>query len=236
MFQFLKNFFEKPTQEVKSAKTVGEMQNKPLQEWEFGDSEVFDGMQFIVTLQLRTPLNILIHHNEIYRGEDAPPQYAKELWHGIWLPYVKPEYSLGLDDQHSSDIGYVDDKEYIKFLIAFRKIVEQSIDTNQKISLLDKAVKEDELFAKYWRKHKSIDADFPDSFFYKQLTKLEGVGIKTAKNLYVNGLKSIEEVQNTPDEELLKIQGIGKNTVEKIRKSSQFFEMADDEIKSLEDA
>lgn len=236
MFQFLKNLFEKPTQKVKSAKTVGEMQNKPLQEWEFGDSEVFDGMRFSVTLQLRTPLDVLVHHNKIYRGEDAPPQYAKELWHGIWLPHIKPEYSLGLDGQHSSDIGYVNDKEYIKFLIAFRKIVEQSIDTDQKISLLDKAVKEDELFAKYLGKHKSIDADFPDSFFYKQLTKLESVGIKTAKNLYVNGLKSIEEVQNASDEKLLKIQGIGKNTIEKIRKSSQFLEMADDEIKPLEGA
>ncbi len=228
MFQFLKNLFEKPTQEIKTAKTVGEMQNKPLQEWGYGDSEIFEGMQFIVTLQLRTPLNVLIHHNEIYSGEDAPPQYAKELWHGMWLPHIKPEYSLGLDGEHSSDIGYVNDREYIKFLIAFRKIVEQSIDTNQKISLLKKVVKEDELFAKYSRKHKSIDADFPDSFFYKQLTKLEGIGIKTAKNFYENGLKSIADLQNTSDEELLKIQGVGKNTIEKIRKSSQFLEMKDD--------
>lgn len=225
MFQFIKNIFQKPTQEVKSAKTVGEMQNKPLEEWDCGDSEVFDGMRFSVTLQLRTPLDVLIHHNEIYRGEDAPPQYAKEEWHGIWLPYIKPEYSLNIDSEHSSDIGYVDDKEYIKFLIAFRKIVEQNTDTDQKISLLKKAVKEDELFENYWKKHKSIDADFPDSLFYKQLTKLEGIGIKTAKNLYENGLKSIEEVQNASDEELLKIQGVGKNTVEKIKKSSQFLEM-----------
>ncbi|PNV83204.1 MAG: hypothetical protein C0627_06660 [Sulfurimonas sp.] len=221
MFQFIKNIFQKPIQEVKSVKTVGEIQNKPLEEWDCGDSEVFDGMRFSVTLQLRTPLDVLIHHNEIYRGEDAPPQYAKEEWHGIWLPYIKPEYSLNIDSEHSSDIGYVDDKEYIKFLIVFRKIVEQSIDTDKKISLLEKAVKEDELFAKYWEKHKFIDADFPYSFFYKQLTKLDGVGIKTAKNLYEHGLKSIKEVQNASEEELLKIQGVGKNTIEKIRKSSQ---------------
>ena len=73
-------------------------------------------------------------------------------------------------------------------------------------------------YKSFWAKHKETDKDFPHSFFYKQLTKVDGIGIKTAKLLYENGFKTISDLKNARDDELLKIKGIGNIQLKKIRK------------------
>ena len=57
---------------MNSVKTIGEMQNKSLEDW--GDEDIIDGLEFVATLQLRTPLEILQHHGEIFKekGKDCP--------------------------------------------------------------------------------------------------------------------------------------------------------------------
>ena len=60
---------------------------------------------------------------------------------------------------------------------------------------------------------------FPDSFFTNLLCELDGVGGKTAELLWDAGYLSVEAVKNAPEEELLKIKGIGKSLVNKIKKN-----------------
>lgn len=59
--------------------------------------------------------------------------------------------------------------------------------------------------------------DFPESFFYRRLTELEGIGPTTAKRLFESGIRSIEDVHAATDAELLAVQGVGKALVAKIR-------------------
>lgn len=219
LFSFFKNIFSKDVQtQTSPTKTIGEMQKQPLSEWgALGDTTVFEGLEFHATLQLRTPLEILKHHREVYTGRDIAPRYINEEWQGIWLAKHKEEYDLFTDHGCASDVGLVNDKIYLKFLIPFREIIERNEGVDKKIELLESRAKENSDFKLFWEKHKKIDQDFPHSFFYKQLTAIEGIGNKTAKILYEHGFKSIEEIKSATDEKLLSVKGIGKSLIVKIR-------------------
>lgn len=222
MLNFIKNLFNKPKQKsfINSGKTIDEMQNKSLEDW--GDEDIIDGLEFVATLQLRTPLEILRHHGEIFKeNNQTPPNYAKEQWQGIWIPKTKSYKDLGFDienDNSSSDIGYVKSSEYVKFLIDFRNIVESDNLNEKMMNELFLLAEKNQNYKSFWDRHKEADKDFPHSFFYKQFTKIDGIGIKTAKLLYENGFKTINDLKNAHDDELLKIKGIGNIQLKKIRK------------------
>lgn len=229
MLNFIKNLFIKPKQKsfINSEKTIGEMQNKFISDW--GNEDIIDGLEFVATLQLRTPLEILLHHGKIFKGKNqTPPNYAKEQWQGIWIPKTKSYKDLGLDIEEiennncSSDIGYVNPLEYLKFLIDFRKIVESDNTNDNILKGLYSLAEKNENYKSFWTKHKEADKDFPYSFFYKQFTKIDGIGIKTAKLLYENGFKTINDLENAHDDELLKIKGIGNIQLQKIRNMIKF--------------
>ena len=66
---------------------------------------------------------------------------------------------------------------------------------------------------------------FPLSFFLDELIKIEGNGLKTAKLLWEENLKSSYDVLNASDEKLLQImqiKGIGKSLIVKIRNSKNY--------------
>lgn len=201
--------------------TIGSLQSKPIAEW--GNKDIINGLEFSATLQLRTPLEILKRHGEIFSGHGTPPQYAKEEWHGIWLPKTKTFRELGIDVNEmeegscASDAGSVKASEYLPFLLKFREIVEMTLSVDEKIVSLEHLSKQDENFKVFWNKHKAIDADFPHSFFYKQLATIEGIGNITAKALYQNGFKSVSDIQNATDEELLSVKGVGTSLLIKMR-------------------
>ncbi len=224
MLNFIKNLFIKPKQKsfINSGKTLGDMQNKSLENW--GDEDIIDGLEFVATLQLRTPLEILLHHGEIFRGKNqTPPNYVKEEWQGNWIPKTKSYKDLGLDIEEiensscSSEIGYVNSSEYVNFLIDFRKIVESDSSNEKMINELYFLAERNQKYKSFWNRHIETDYDFPHSFFYKQFTIIDGIGTKTAKLLYENGFKTINDLQNAPDEELLKIKGIGNIQLQKIK-------------------
>ncbi len=66
------------------------------------DESLLEGLRFNATLQLRTPLEVLLHHGEMFIGsiEDAP-KYG--FWngsyspHGIWLPETKALGQLAIE-------------------------------------------------------------------------------------------------------------------------------------------
>lgn len=222
ILSFLTKLFQSDEKSSTSnSQTIGSLQNKPIAEW--GNRDIINGLEFSATLQLRTPLEVLKRHGEIFSGHDTPPQYAKEQWHGIWLPKTKTFRELGIDVNEmeegscASDAGSVKASEYLPFLLKFREIVEKTLSVDEAIVSLEHLSKQDDNFKVFWNKHKAVDADFPHSFFYKQLATIEGIGSKTAKALYENGFKSIEEIKNATDNELLNIKGVGKSLLIKMR-------------------
>jgi len=224
LLNFIKKLFNKSEEKsfINSGKTIGEMQNKYLEDW--GDEDIIDGLEFVATLQLRTPLQILEHHGEVFKEKNqTPPNYAKEQWQGIWIPKIKSYKDLGLNieeienDSRSSDIGYVNSSEYVKFLTDFRKIVESDNSNEKMINELYSLAERNQNYKSFWTRHSETDKDFPHSFFYKQFTRIDGIGIKTAKLLYENGIKTLIDLQNISDDELLKIKGIGNIQLQKIK-------------------
>ena len=140
------------------------------------------------------------------------------------MPKTKSFKELGLDLKEieegtsSSEIGYVKASEYVPFLIEFRKIVESNMHIDDMILKLYKLANTNQIFKSFWDRHCVSDSDFPHSFFYIQLTQIDGVGLKSAKLLYTNGFKNIKDLESIKDEEILKVKGIGKNLLLKIRK------------------
>ena len=104
--------------------------------------DILAGLEFSATLQIRTPLNALNHHGELFNGTpNQAPNYASQA-DGIWLPKTKTFKELGIDVEEmeegkcASDIGHVKAEEYLPFLKSFRRIVESNKSVEQKIQLI----------------------------------------------------------------------------------------------------
>lgn len=183
--------------------------------------DILEGMRFSATLQVRTPLWILEHHGEVFRG---PPSQAPDyggMAHGIWVPQTRGALSEFLREgaTHASDAGPVVDTEYLPFLKAFRTIVEGPGDELDKIERLHALPKESRRFAAFWRALATNIQDFPESFFYLRLTEIDGVGRTTAKKLFDAGFRSVRDLREAGDEALLSVNGVGRGLVQKIRSS-----------------
>ena len=63
----------------------------------------------------------------------------------------------------------------------------------------------------------------------EELCQLEEVGEDTAAQLLALGIDSIEDVQNSDVETLVKVNGVGKATAQKIKANADEFEPDDDE-------
>ena len=94
-------------------------------------TDVCDGLVFHATLQLRTPLRVLLRHGEEYRGKGMPPRIARVGWEGIWLPNPMTWEQLGIvgksdwpESDAASDIGPIKASEYLPFLLAVHGIEE----------------------------------------------------------------------------------------------------------------
>ena len=207
----------------------GDLQSKPLEEWSWasnGDDEVVKGLIFKATLQSRTPLEVLKHHNEIFNDKHkAPPQYAKEGWEGMWVPILKTWRELGIDEDEmddstcSSDIGYLNQKEqteYEDFLIKFHTISgNEDIETEKKVDAILSLCETDKTFKIYFDKHSQENKDFLESHF-KLLIK-DYFPSNISKALEEIGLRTIKDLKGYDIEKLSLIKGIGKATIEKLK-------------------
>ena len=122
----------------------------------------------------------------------------------------------------SSDIGKIPfksklEKDFKKFLIDFRTIVESYIDIEEKISKIHNELSiNSEIYSDIYKKL-VIEKNFPDSFFKHELLLLNGVDSKLASVLWDSGYLCPQYVLNAPDEELLLIKGINEKFIRKLR-------------------
>lgn len=131
--------------------TAGESQNDSLGRWK-SNQDIYDGLKFCATMQLRTPLRVLLWHGKTHKDKNTvPPKIATEMWEGIWMPNLRSFRELGIDIEEpadgtmASDIGQIpkDGGEYLKFLIAVRKIVEAHDPIDHRIKELREMPMED---------------------------------------------------------------------------------------------
>ena len=179
--------------------------------------DIVDGVKFVATLKILTPINILIHHDEQFSGSpEQAPVYGSPT-DGLWISNVKSEFSIpGIRSQHQSDIGLVEPQKYHKFLMDFREIIEGSLTHNEKLSKLKDLSKKSSDYKEYWKKLCEKYENFPVCVFYLPFTILPGVGKELAKRLYENNFHSLEQIINSNIQSLIKIRGLSKSKAELI--------------------
>lgn len=189
------------------------------------NSDFLEGMQFSATLQIKTPIEVLNHHGEIFNGPPSQaPKYGSQA-DGIWTFKVKTYRELGIvvdevdeaEFTHASDAGPIEPSRYLPFLIQFRSIVESELTHEDKLEKLALLPTHSAHFKEIWSKLSAYYDDFPRSFFYLQFTTLPGVGRQLAKRLYECGFRSVNEIINARISQLTEVSGLGNKTAEKIK-------------------
>ena len=201
------------------------------------DDDLVAGWRYSATLQLRTPLAYLERDGEYSPGPVEPPLVgpAENFLddgtgfnpYGIWLRETDPTcwgFSPFPQGMRAAWLGAVrvgssEEKDLISFLKSFRYIVETAETMDQKLAELAELSTSTPANRRVWHKMVSSDPGFPDSFFYGELCGLPGVGPKVAERLYRSGFRTVEEVQAASDEDLLKVEGLGKGLLRKLRES-----------------
>ncbi len=207
-------------EKVTESKTVKywELQNAPLRDWMTDD---FSGFEFEATLQLRTPLRVLLHHGEHYTKNDGrQPKIAHKPWEGLWVPKTKTFRELGIDmdeivsDVFASHIGPIHAKEYLPFLIEVRKIVEFNSSIESRIKMLQEKPKVG-IWKTYVNKHGGINKII-EEFFPRFIDTIPKINNAIISELHVLGLDTPNSIEAASDEVLLKIKGIGKAKIKVI--------------------
>ena len=199
----------------------------------FGKERVW---QYAATLSINTPKYILEKHDVVVRSKSEPELLGKPNGYfdgkpynnlGIWCETTDFALEGGFDSVPDSigvptEIGRLKQKskalkDWISYLIDFRTIVESDLSIEEKLYQINDVMSQSSEVYKNIYKKLVVEAKFPDNFFKNQLSSLNGVAGKTASILWDAGYLSPEAVKNAPEEELLKIKGIRKALVKKIK-------------------
>jgi len=199
----------------------------------FGKERVW---QYAATLSINTPKYILEKHDVVVRSKSEPELLGKPNGYfegkpynnlGIWCETTDFALEGGFDSVPDSigvptEIGRLKQKskalkDWISYLIDFRTIVESDLSIEEKLYQINDVMSQSSKVYKNIYKKLVVEVKFPDNFFKNQLSSLNGVTSKTASILWDAGYLSPEAVKNAPEEELLKIKGIGKALVKKIK-------------------
>ena len=179
-------------------------------------ADIAKGWRFCATMQLRTPLRVLTRHGEIHNGLTDPPPIAREQWEGYWLPVLKSNKELGidlpeisLDNTSASEIGQIpiDGGEFLNFLILIRKIVEADLSVEDRLMFLREELRKPE-----WREiciKLGGNQNVSERFFPPFIQTLKGLPRDAIAALWEVGVTTPERLNNSSDQTLLAIKGIG---------------------------
>jgi hypothetical protein len=197
------------------------------------DDDLIAGWRYSATLQLRTPLKYLERDGVVSPGskEPSPIGPAENFLegaagfnpYGTWLRVIDPSIlppsttATRATGWGQVRIGSIEEKDLLSFLKSFRYIVETAKTLDQKLTELAELSTSTPANRRVWQKVVSSELGFPDSFFYGELCCLPGVGVKVAERLYRAGFRTVEEIQAASDEDLLRVEGLGKGLLRKLR-------------------
>lgn len=204
----LSNAYSTTQPKAKIFTTIKESHNNYLDVWKNNPSMI-NGMEFCATLQLRTPLRVLLRHGEIHSDLNSePPKIAMEMWEGIWVPKPKTWRELGVDAKEfpestiASHIGPILANDYLPFLIAIREVVELNDSIDNRISKLRKMLSVCE-WQEYLNRHGGTEKIV--QYFFPIFMNLPA------------GLETPNRIAAASDETLLGIKGIGPAKLKAIR-------------------
>ena len=207
----------------------------------YEDSDLISGWRYCATLQLRTPLVYLERDGEFSSGPQEPPLVGPAESHlpdgtgfhpyGTWvvvidhegLGFIPPAPGQRATQWGQIGIGSEEERSLISFLKSFRYIVETAESLDQMLAELNELSASTPGNRHWWARCSEEDPLWPDSYFIGQLwiQLPKGVGHSRAEKLYLAGFRTIEEILTASDGDLLRIEGIGKKAINKIRTECQ---------------
>lgn len=176
------------------------------------------GYRFHANLVPRTPLWILEQHGALYES----PTFEVHPDDGVWVPELASSHDFLMAADGSctgtmeSIVGEipVDGGDFLRFLKAFRAIVESGDDVEDQITRLRALYDSDPAFDRF-RPH--LGDDIARKWFCAQLTSLPGISARAAEHLFDAGYRTPDAVQAASDSDLLAVTGVGKATIARIR-------------------
>jgi hypothetical protein len=212
---------EKAQSHSSERKTIGDLQTQPLSAW--GDESLVSGLEFHATMQLRTPLRVLMRHGELHTEPSTPPPtIIQAQWEGVWVPKLRTWRELGIDlaetpvSTSASDIGQVLSSQFVPFLIAVRQNLEDgSLTINEKISRVSELSKVPE-FSGFVVAYGGSDG-LIDRLFPRVITSIDGLPVTVKNALIDSGLTSVERIEQASDDDLLALNGMGAVRLAKLR-------------------
>ncbi len=187
-----------------------------------------EGRRFHAKLYLWTPLAVLQWHGRFAAEDDAAALESVPEEFGTWVK--EPAAPAGWEPQEleeDSDVGRVKPSAVLPFFKAFRAIAEselEPLDQARKFNrmhLLNPAWKP--IVAALMRPsefHPEGSPDLASVWFCPHLeASVKGVGPKLAAALYQAGFLTPALVRGAQDSELLKIPGMNKGVLKRIRQS-----------------
>lgn len=227
MFKEVFKFFysSKKADSIMTEKTPSESISIRPNEIPKGQEDILQGMEFVANMSLKTPLHLLKMDGQISETLKVVP-----LQYGIWVPKVKPEFTINIvDATRSSDIGPIpsDGGDFLVFLKKARHIIETTknskgdiqlgIDVLEGLKALSKNSNEDYM-VKLFRK----DEDAL-KFILTQISEFsfKGLTISNIKTMYKKGYMSIKDILNADEIVLLELKGVGPTKLKTIKQNQK---------------
>ena len=209
--------------------TIEESQNNKIETWK-ENQDLINGLEFCATMQIRTPLRVLLRHGEVHTDKNTePPKIAMEMWEGIWVTKIKTWRELGFNvDEFSpsttaSDIGLVKASEYLPFLIAIRSAIETPYQDIAEVTNRIIEVAKNPQFSSFVAGHGGVDG-LINKVAPNVISCMQGISTPIKQSLAGAGLDTIAKIDATTDAELLKLNGMGNAGLVKLRKYCEAFE------------
>ena len=204
-----------------------------------GNQDIVEGLQFCATLQLRTPMRVLVRHGETHTDiNEQPPKIALEAWEGDWVPQIQSlEEILGVKmgnpppENHSTDIGPLLPSKYLPFLTAVRKIVELEEPMQSRLDKLRNMLTTCE-WQVFVEKHGGTESII-QKLFPRTIRPMPKFNDNVKKELATLGLETPQQLATVGDKQLLSIKGIGPTKLKAIREHC--FDMEKDRDDGRED-
>ena len=186
------------------------------------------GLRFHAKLYLWTPLSVLQVHGRFVAGSQVPATEEIPVEFGTWVrePAAPPGWNpLELDEE--SDAGPVKPSVILPFLKAFRGIAESGQPPLEQARIFNRM----HLLNPAWNPfveslrrpsdvHPEGAPDLASVWFCPHLEAgVKGVGPMLAAALYQAGFLTPTQVYEAKDAELLKVPGINKGTLKRIRQN-----------------
>lgn len=186
-------------------------------------ADILDGYEFAATLQLRTPLHVLEHHGEVFRGRpEHTPVYGSGA-DGIWVPKTRDDIGAAEPPGQTcaSDVGSVSADTYLPFLKAYRRIVESMASANDKLAQIRELGDRSGQFAAFYSALERAYPGFPESRFELTIDSLPNVGKARRMHLKAAGLTRLEDLAQSSIAGLTAVEGIGQSTATRIQAEAQ---------------